>query len=166
MNWLDFAILAVVAWLTLTAYLHGLIRETIGLGAVVVAIFLAGTLQERLATNLNHLIADETVAGIAAFLMIFAVIGSAGWVLAFFLRRTTELLFLGWADHAGGAVFGFLKAVLIVQALTVIFVLQPALGLDQAIADSVIGSFFLETTPVVRALLPSAFDRALTDFFR
>lgn len=164
MNWLDFVILAVVAWLTLAAYLHGLIRETVGLGAVIVAIFLAGLLHQRLAANLNHLIGDETTAEIAAFLMIFVVVAGAGWVLAFFLRQTAELLFLGWADHAGGAVFGFLKAVLIVQTLTVIFVLQPALGLDQAIADSVIGSFFLKSTPVVRALLPSAFDRALTDF--
>ena len=49
-------------------------------------------------------------------------------------------------------------------AVIVIFVLQPALGMENVIADSTIGSFFLDTTPVVRALLPAEFDSAIREF--
>ncbi len=80
------------------------------------------------------------------------------------LRRAARLFFLGWADRTGGAVFGFFKGVLIVQTVIVIFVLQPTLGMEEAIASSAIASFFLDTTPIVRALLPTEFDSAIHEF--
>ena len=88
----------------------------------------------------------------------------AGWALSMLLHSTARLLMLGWADRAAGAFFGFLKGVLIVQTITVIFILQPALGMESAIAESTIGSFFLDSAPVVTALLPSEFDSALDQF--
>ena len=164
MNWLDFVILGLMAWFTLTAFLSGFIRETVGLVAVVAAIVLAGLLHDDLAANLTVFTEDETALRIIAFVAIFAVVAIAGAVAGRFLHAGSELLLLGWADRAGGAVFGFLKAVLVVQALTIIFIAQPALGMDQVIEGSAIGSFFLDTAPFVRALLPGEFDRALTEF--
>lgn len=164
MNWLDFVILGLVAWLTLNAFLSGLIRETVGLVAVVAGVALAGLYHDELAINLTLFTEDETALRVIAFLMIFGIVGMLGWVVSLFLRNTSEMLFLGWADRAGGAVFGFFKAILIIQALTVIFVLQPTLGMEEVIDDSTIGSFFLETTPIVRALLPGEFDQALLEF--
>ena len=164
MNWLDFLILALLAWFTLTAYLAGLIRESVGLAAVVLGVILAGLFHDDVAASLDPFLTNDTAARIVAFLTIFAIAVIAGWVASLFLRTVSNLLFLGWADHAAGALFGFFKAVLIIQAVTVIFVLQPALGVDTVIAESTIGSFFLDTTPFVRALLPGAFDEALRQF--
>jgi len=164
MNWLDFVILGLVAWFTLSAFLSGLIRETVGLVAVVLGVALAGLYHDELAVNLTVFTEDETALRVIAFLMIFGIVTLLGWVASLFLRNTSEMLFLGWTDRAGGAVFGFFKAILIVQTLTVIFVLQPALGMEAAIDDSTIGSFFLGTTPIVRALLPAEFDQALREF--
>ena len=164
MNWLDFVILGVMAWFTLQAFLSGLVRETVGLVAVVAGVALAGIYHADLAMTLSIFTEDETALRVIAFLMIFGIVAILGWVAALFLRNTSEMLFLGWADRAGGAVFGFFKAVLIVQTLTVIFVLQPALGMEAVIDDSTIGAFFLDTTPIVRALLPSEFDEALFEF--
>lgn len=164
MNWLDFLILALIAWLTLSAYLSGFIRETVGLGSVIVGVVLAGLLHDNLAANLDIVITDETAATVTAFLAILIAVAVLGWVIGFFLRTVATLLFLGWADHAAGAVFGFIKGVILIQAAVVIFLLQPTLGIDDAISDSTIGSFFMDTTPVVRALLPEEFDQALRDF--
>ncbi len=164
MNWFDFVILGVLAWVTVSAYFSGLIRETVGLASVIVGVVLAGLFFDELADSLDVFLDDATARGIVAFLAIFAIVVIVGWVISLFLRTAARLLFLGWADHAAGAVFGFLKGVLIIQTVTVIFVLQPALGIDEVIADSAIGSFFLDATPFVRALLPSEFDAALHDF--
>lgn len=164
MNWLDFVILALMAWFTLSAYLSGLIRETLGLASVILGVILAGLFHDEFADNLDFFIESETASNVIAFITIFVIVAVGGWALSLFLRRTADLLLLGWADHAGGALFGFIKAVLIIQALTVIFVLQPALGMEAVIADSAIGSFFLDSTPVVRALLPAEFDRAISAF--
>lgn len=164
MNWLDFLILALVAWLTLSAYMTGLIRETVGLASVILGVAMAGLFHDDVATNLALLAGEGPGTEIGAYLLIFAVVVTIGVVASFVLRRATRLFFLGWADHAGGALFGFFKGVLIVQAVIVIFVLQPALGMEEAIASSAIGSFFLDTTPVVRALLPHEFDAAIREF--
>ena len=164
MNWLDFFILAVMAWFTIAAYLSGFIRETVGLASVVVGVVIAGFLHEDLAANLAIVVDQPPWTDIAAFLAIVGIVALVGLVISLFLRTTAELLFLGWADRTAGAVFGFLKAIVLVQALTVIFVLRPALGLETVIADSAIGSFFLQTAPVVRALLPAEFDQAIRDF--
>jgi membrane protein required for colicin V production len=163
-NWLDFLILALVAWLTLSAYMTGLIRETVGLASVILGVAMAGLFHDNVATNLALLAGEGAGTEIGAYLLIFAVVLTIGVVASFILRSATRLFFLGWADHAGGALFGFFKAVLIVQAVIVIFVLQPALGMEDAIASSAIGSFFLDTTPVVRALLPEEFDSAIREF--
>lgn len=164
MNWLDFVILAAVAWFTLTAYLSGLIRETVGLAAVILGIVLAGAFHDNVAENLAVVSGEGRGSQIAAFLLIFIAVGVIGWVAALFLRRLAHLLFLGWADRTAGALFGFIKGVLVIQAVIVIFVLQPALGMESAIAQSTIGAFFLDTAPLVRALLPAEFDRAISDF--
>jgi len=164
LNWLDFLIIALVGWFTVAAYLSGFIRETVGLVAVLIGVLLAGLFHDNLADNFQIFVDDETGTKVVAFLTIFAIVAAAGWAASLLLRSTANLLMLGWADRAAGAFFGFLKGILVVQAITVIFILQPALGLDGAIADSLIGSFFLDSAPVVGALLPSEFDSALQDF--
>ena len=163
-NWLDFLIIAIVGWFTVAAYLSGFIRETVGLAAVLLGVLIAGLFHDNLAENFQIFIDDETATRVVAFLTIFGIVAVTGWALSIFLRRTASLLMLGWADRAAGACFGFLKGVVIVQAITVIFVLQPALGVDAAIADSEIGAFLLDSAPVVVALLPEEFDTALRDF--
>ena len=163
-NWLDFVILGVLAWFTLSAYMAGLIRETVGLASVILGIIMAGLFHDNVSENLAVLVSEGPGTEIAAYLLIFLVVVVLGFISSLFLRTAAHLLFLGWADRAGGALFGFIKAVLIVQAIVVIFVLQPTLGMDDVIADSVIGAFFLDSTPVVRALLPQEFDVAIRDF--
>jgi membrane protein required for colicin V production len=165
MNWLDFTIIALVALITMTAFRRGFIRETVGLAAVVLGVIVAGLFHDNVAEGIDSLVGVDTWTRIASFLAIFLAISIAGWILSRLLRTAAELLFLGWADHAAGGIFGLIKAVIVVQAITIIFVLQPALGVEGAIDDSLIGSFFLDTTPVVRALLPGEFDTALHDFF-
>ena len=163
-NWLDFLIIAILGWFTVAAYLSGFIRETVGLAAVLIGVLVAGLFHDNLADNFQIFVDDETGTRVVAFLSIFAIVALAGWALSMLLRSTARLLMLGWADRAAGAFFGLLKGVLIVQTITVIFILQPALGMESVIAESTIGSFFLDNAPVVTALLPSEFDTALDQF--
>ena len=164
MNWLDFVIIGIVGWFTLTAYLHGFLRETVGLSAVIGGIILAGMYHNDLAQNLDLFISNATARGIVAFVTILTIVTMIGWIAGILLRGAANLLLLGWADHAAGGVFGFFKGILFLQALAAIFILQPALGVPAALHASVIGSFFLETTPMVRALLPTDFDQVIRQF--
>ncbi len=65
-NWLDFLILALVAWLTLSAYMTGLIRETVGLASVILGVIMAGLFHDNVATNLALLAGDSPGTQISA----------------------------------------------------------------------------------------------------
>jgi membrane protein required for colicin V production len=80
------------------------------------------------------------------------------------LSRTASLLMLGWADKAGGAVFGFIKGLLIVQVLLIIFAAYPSLGLDDAIANSELAPYFLDDVDFLLRLLPDNFDERIEGF--
>ena len=61
-NWLDFLILALVAWLTLSAYMTGLIREAVGLASVILGVAMAGLFHDNVATNLALLAGESSIA--------------------------------------------------------------------------------------------------------
>ena len=165
MNWLDFSIIAFIAVVALTAFRRGFIREFLGLIAVVAGVIIAGLFHDDVAISLETLTGETTWAHISTFLAIFLAISIIGWIISLVLRSTVDLFVLGWADHAAGAIFGIIKSVIIIQAAMVIFVFQPALGMEAAIADSLIGPIFLDSTSIVHALLPNEFDRAIQEFF-
>ena len=71
---------------------------------------------------------------------------------------------LGWADHLAGAGFGFLKGLLIVQILLILFVTFPQLGLEDTIDGSALAPFFLDDIPFLLRLLPGEFEVGVDTF--
>src|SRR5690242_15877889 len=95
LNWVDFAILGVMAWFTFTAFRAGLIREVVTIGGAVLGVILAGHFYMRLSEDFQVAIDDKEAANVAAFLVIFgaAVLGSS--MVAMFLKRAATLFMLG-----------------------------------------------------------------------
>lgn len=164
MNWLDIVIVAVVLWFTWAAFRAGLIREVVTLVAVVVGIVVAGLLYDDLEADILVFIENEDAARAIAFLLLFGAVYLAGQLTAYLLKRAASLLLLGWLDRLGGAVFGLLKGLVIVEVLLVLFVTYPQLGLDDAIHGSVLAPEFLDRVPVVVRILPGEFEEAVDEF--
>ncbi len=164
MNWLDIVIVAVVLWFTWAAFRSGLIREVVTLVAVVVGIVVAGLLYDDLEADILVFIENEDAARAVAFLLLFGAVYLAGQLTAYLLKRAASLLLLGWLDRLGGAVFGLLKGLVIVEVLLVLFVTYPQLGLDDAIDGSVLAPEFLDRVPVVVRILPGEFGDAVDKF--
>ena len=72
MNWLDAAILALVAWFTFAAFQAGFIRESVTVVAAVLGVILAGMFYIDLADDVLLFIDSEYVARIVAFGVLFA----------------------------------------------------------------------------------------------
>ena len=166
MNWLDLAIIAVIAWSTFRAFRTGLIRQVVMFASVIVGALVAGSLYARLASNIEFLVADERTRSLLAFVAIFAGFIVVGQVLATLVKTTASLLFLGPLDHLGGAVFGLVQGLLTVElrlfAATTFPVLPP---LNSALNDSKIAPVLIARLPLVERLLPAEF-RAALDAFR
>lgn len=163
MNWLDIAIVLIVAFFATTAFSAGLIRELVTLVSVVVGIVVAGLFYDDLARDVLVFIDNKDTASIVAFLVLLGAIYLAGQLIAIMLKQVAAVLLLGWADRLGGALFGLLKGLVVVEVLLIAFVTFDV-GLDDAIEDSGLASVFLDAASVLLIILPDDFERAVDAF--
>jgi membrane protein required for colicin V production len=161
MNWLDIIVVLIVAWFTFAAFWAGLIREVVTIVGVALGIVLAGFFYQDLADDVKLVIDTDNAPPIIAFLLIFGACALAGQLAAMVLKQTASLLMLGTFDHLLGAVFGFVKGIAVVEILMILFVTFPALGLKDAINESLFGPLFLDGIPFLLKILPSEFDSAV-----
>jgi membrane protein required for colicin V production len=163
-NWLDAVIVIVIVWFTFAAFRAGIIREVVGVIALVVGVLAAGYYYDDLAENVLLVIDDDTAANVIAFIVLFGAVALGGQLAAFLLKRMASLFSLGWADHLAGAAFGLLKGLILVEVFLILFTTYPYLGLGGAVRGSAIAPLFLDGGPVLLKLLPGEFDRAVEAF--
>ena len=162
MNWLDLLIVGIMAWTTFRAFSAGLIREVVSLLGLVAGIALSGAFYDDLSANLEFVISDPTTRSLVAFAAIFVGTSVAGAVIATVLHTAAALLFLGPIDKLGGAAFGLIKGLLLVQVLLVAVSVFPAqTTVANAVASSTLAPVFLRFTPVIKAALPQEFQDPL-----
>ncbi len=164
MNWLDIVIVLVIAFFVMSAYRAGLIREVVTLVSVALGVVVAGLFYDDLASDVLVFIDNDKTALIVGFLILLGAVYLAGQLIAVMLKRVASLLLLGMADHAGGALFGLLKGLIVVEVLLILLVTYPQLGLQSDIDGSAIASLFLEAAPLLLFVLPDEFEHAVDAF--
>ena len=161
LHWLDLVIVAIIAWLTLRALSVGLIREVVTSVAVIGGAILAGYFYAELADDIAFAIEDETWRELVAFAAIFIGAVVIGQIAATLLHRTSRILLLGPADRIGGAAFGFLKAIVIVEVLLLAAITFPVSSeLDEALEESTLAPAFIDGLPLIQRVLPGEFEEA------
>ena len=164
MNWIDPVIVLILIGFVVTAYSAGLIREVVTIVAVVLGIVIAGLLYDDLATDVLVFIDDADAARAVAFLVLLGSVYLFGQIAAYVLKKMASIMMLGWTDKLGGAAFGLLKGLIVVQVLVILFAAYPSLGLDNSIDNSVIGSFFVDDFSFLLVILPGEFDQRIDEF--
>lgn len=161
MNYIDLAVVVLVAWFTFSAFSAGIIREVVTIAGVALGIVLAGLFYQDLAGDVKLVVDRENASNIIAFLIIFGACFLAGQLAGMLLRQTASLLMLGTFDHLLGAAVGFVKGMTIVEIGLILFVTFPAFGLKDPIRDSLFGPMFLDGIPILLRILPVEFRNAV-----
>jgi len=161
MNWLDIVILVVVGIATLLGLRSGLIRAALSLAGVIAGVILAGRFYIPLAEQLSF-IPQANVAEIVAFAIILIGAMVIAGILAAILKRAASAVMLGWVNHLGGAVFGFVLGAILCAALLAIW--GKFFDVADIISQSGIAGILLDRFPAVLALLPEEFD-TIRSFF-
>lgn len=164
MNWIDFVIIAMLLGFVVTAYTAGLIREVVTLVAVVIGVVVAGLLYDNFAEDVFVFIHDEDAASAVAFLVLFGSVYLLGQIGAYVLKTMASIMMLGWADKIGGAAFGLVKGLIVVQLMVLVFAAYPTANLDDAIDNSAIGRFFVDDASFMLPFLPGEFDDRIDIF--
>ena len=164
MNWLDIVIVLVIAFFAGTAFRAGLIREAVTLVSAVVGVVVAGLFYDDLARDVLVFIDNKDTARVVSFLILLGAVYLAGQLIAIMLKQVAAILLLGWVDHIGGALFGLLKGLIVVEVLLILLVTFPRLGLESDIDGSALASVFLDARSVLLFVLPDEFEQAVDLF--
>jgi membrane protein required for colicin V production len=166
MNWIDFIILAVLVFGLIQGFINGLIIEIAELAALVLgiwgAIHFSGWTAEKLSGWFDM---QASWTGIVAFAVTFIVIVICVYLIGKLLDGLLKAMALGFVVKALGAVFGVLKAALI---LSVIFVFLNSINERRHFLPSstISGSFLYNPiADLVPSLFPFVEEGDLIDSF-
>ena len=161
MNWLDIVILVCLVVPVFIGLKIGLIKAVLSLVGLIIGVVLASNLYKPLA-NIMGFISNENVANIIALIIILLVVMVAATIAVRLLKFIASVTMLGWVDHLGGAIFGFLLGAILWSALLATWVKFFDTDL---IKEAFIAGILLDKFPLILGLLPSEFD-VIRDFFK
>ena len=105
MNWVDLAVLAVLALSALAGFVRGLVREVLGIGAWVLALLAASPwgFFPAVVPLVRQRIADPNIADGAAFLVVFVPALLVLWIVARTLSGRVQRSAVGGLDRSVSA---------------------------------------------------------------
>ena len=111
MNWVDLVVLAVLALSGLLAFMRGLVREVLGLGAWVIAGIAASSYGAfpYVQPWVQQQFSDPTTATIVAFGGVFVIVLIVLWMIAGIIGSAVRGSILGGLDRTLGLVFGLAR---------------------------------------------------------
>jgi membrane protein required for colicin V production len=151
MTWLDIILLTIMILTAIVGIFKGFVKQVIGLIAVVAGLILACVYYEQTAGIFERFVKNRLLSNFLGFLLLFVVVLIAGAILGHLFTKVMKGP-LALANRLFGAIFGFVKAVLIcgiiVFALVSFEIAKPALE------TSVLAPACLGVTRAVINLIP------------
>lgn len=126
MNVLDGIILAPLAYFAFQGFRNGFLREVLGLGGVILALFLGFRYMGDLGDWISHIAGvTEIWMTVLAFVLIFGGVIIGMQLIIYSLEAVLKMAFLSMPNRIFGLLFGLLKSSLFVSVL---FILLLGLG--------------------------------------
>lgn len=118
MNWVDYAIIAIILLSTFASLWRGLVRELLSLLIWVAAVLVGWIFHPQLALHLDF-IESLGLRHLAAFILLFLVVMIIGAVIGYLISVLLERAGISGTDRMLGGIFGAVRG----AALVVILVL-------------------------------------------
>ncbi|MCW5626171.1 MAG: CvpA family protein [Burkholderiales bacterium] len=125
MTWFDITVLAILGLSVLLGVLRGLVKEVMAIAAWVAAFVFARTFASTAAHWLPETLQPEALRYAAGFVALLFGALLLLWLVTYFVSQLLKATGLSVTDRTLGAIFGFVRGVLIVLVVVLIAGLTP-----------------------------------------
>ena len=155
MNWLDVLLLLILVWSLAVSFARGFSREAIGLVSAVVGLFAGLWFYGPAGAFLQPYVSSRNIANFCGFAIVFLGVLLAGSLLGWTLGKFLKWAGLSWFDRLLGAVFGFVRALVISIALvTAMVAFTPGFDPPKAVVRSRLAPYVIEAAHVLTSVAP------------
>jgi membrane protein required for colicin V production len=151
LNWLDIVLIIIIAITFILGLSKGLIRQAIGIVAVIIGLILALNYYALAAEFFLSVVRREALAQFLGFLVIFVLVLCLGWLVSSLLSELMKGPFK-FVNHALGGGLGLIKGILICGILLFAMLVFPVS--TKALRESELAPYCLRLTKAVFALIP------------
>jgi membrane protein required for colicin V production len=117
MNWLDYVLLAVLAFSVFRSFRRGFTREITGLAASLCALVLGMWFYGLAGSYVRPYVGSVRVANLLGFFIVVVLILTAGSLIGWIVSRFLRTIGLSFVDRLLGAGFGLLRGLLVAIAI-------------------------------------------------
>ena len=153
MNWLDIAIIVLIAALAFMGWRLGVARAVVTLVSGVVGVHWAVRLYKSIAPVFGPITENEGLQQVLAFGLVLLVALVAGWLVVTLLKALLNMLMLGWLDHLAGVVLGMGSGALIAATLLTFMDAMSISLFQEAIEESSLAPTLIESLGPVKRFL-------------
>lgn len=155
MNWLDVLLLIILIGSVVTSFRKGLSRELIGLVSVVVALLLGIWFYGSAGSYLTPYVSSHAAANFGGFLLVFCGVMLVGALASSVVGRFLTVTGLSIFDHALGAAFGVIRAIVISVALIMaVLAFSPSGHPPDSVVHSKMAPYVTSAASVFAAIAP------------
>ncbi len=155
--WVDYGILAILAFSMIVSAWRGFIREALSLASWAAALVVAVAFADAGADALASFISAPSIRLTVAFGALFLVTLLLGGLLSYLVGRLSDKTGLTGTDRVVGVVFGLVRGIAIVTVIVLLAGLTPV-PQDLWWQQSVLLPRFVELAVIIKDLIPAPYD--------
>lgn len=156
----DWFLIALTAISVVTAFRRGIVKVLFSLVGLLASLVIASWTYLRLTELFTSYLHRRLFAEVVSFLLIVVAVNLVFLLVGAVIKKTIDVVGLGFVDRTLGAVFGLLRGILV--AIVVLITLAAFLPDSPWIRSSQLAPYFLAGTHAVSFVVPESFRRQIT----
>ena len=154
MNWLDIVILIITALSVIGGLRKGLVREVLGLAAVIVGLLCGLWFYGMGASLVEPVVKSKPAANAIGFFLVIGAVVGAGFLVSLLIEKLLKLIHLSCLNRLLGGVFGFLRAVLVTALIILALMAFTSKPPPRSVVGSRLAPYVIETARVMAGAAP------------
>ncbi len=165
MNWLDYVLIAVLAFSAIQSFRRGFSREIISLGAAVAGLVLGMWFYGTAGLLVSRWITSERAQHWVGFLMVFLAVVLAGALVGAIVRKFLSVVGLSFFDRLLGAAFGLLRGAVIAIALLTAWIAFGPRVAPGAMVHSQIAPWLMKASELFVSIAPAELKKSFREVY-